>query len=235
MRGINLQAARVHQVATQLLKSNTITQAPPWYEVIGRFPPGEFMTRNLPIQLQEQTKTHSRKRKPSKIFRPQKIEYEEDKLRHRFYSDHPWELARPRIVLETYGKDWQNYDWSRIEQTDKPLDGESVVQRQIWLLENVPEMTTVEAYDIARKEFYALRRSEEVERRIAKEEALSYGAQFGPGPIEWGMKLEDMMYKSWKIWAQKKLEDIQLKQEAGLYHDISSEEVNETESLPNAV
>lgn len=96
-------------------------------------------------------------------------------------------------------------------------------------------MTTTKAYDIARKEFYNLRRSEEVDRRVAKEEALAHGAQFGPGPIEWGMKLEDEMYKSWRIWAQKKLEDIKLKQEAGLYHDIGNEEVNESESLPSPV
>lgn len=124
MRGINLQAARVHEVATQLLRSKTITQEPPWYNVLGRFPPGEFMTRNLPIQHKVQSKRSPNTRKPSKMFRPQEIVYEEDNLRRQFYSDHPWELARPRIVLETDGKDWQKYDWSHIEQVEKPLDGE---------------------------------------------------------------------------------------------------------------
>jgi small subunit ribosomal protein S23 len=66
----------------------------------------------------------SRTRKPSKMFRPQPIEYEEDRLRKEFYSDHPWELARPRVVLENDGKDGQRYDWSSIQQRGKPLDGE---------------------------------------------------------------------------------------------------------------
>ena len=58
------------------------------------------------------------------MFQPMKIEYPEDKLREEFFGDHPWELARPRIVLEDDGKDYQNQDWSRIEQPGKQLDGE---------------------------------------------------------------------------------------------------------------
>jgi small subunit ribosomal protein S23 len=54
-----------------------------------------------------------------------------------------------------------------------------------------------EAYDIARKEFYALRHEEEVERRVAKEEALWTGAYFGKGALEVGMELEDKTYDQW--------------------------------------
>lgn len=123
MRGINLQASRVYQVTTRFLESKSITQEPPWYNIIGQFPPGEFLTRTQPIQHCI-AKIHPRKRKPSKMFRPQKIEYEEDRFRREFYSDHPWELARPRIVLETDGKDSYKYDWSNMEQANKQLDGE---------------------------------------------------------------------------------------------------------------
>lgn len=171
------------------------------------------------------------------MFRPQNIEYEEDKLRREFYSDHPWELARPRVVLETDGKDSYMYNWENIEQINKPLDGESVVQRQLWLLENVPGMTQKSAYDKARKEFYDLRYSEEIERRISREEALFVGAHFGPGPNEWGMEIEDKMYASWRTWAAKKIDDLQLKQEAGLYHEMdgSEEESNLPEDLTRPI
>jgi small subunit ribosomal protein S23 len=58
------------------------------------------------------------------MFKPQPIEYEEDVLRKEFYNDHPWELARPRIVLEDDGKDGQRVDWSRLQQRGRPLNGE---------------------------------------------------------------------------------------------------------------
>jgi len=69
-------------------------------------------------------------------------------------------------------------------------------------------MTISQAYDIARKEFYSLRHEEEVERRIAKEEALWTGAYFGKGPLEVGMELEDKTYEAWKEWATKEIEAI---------------------------
>lgn len=34
---------------------------------------------------------------------PPQIVYEEDKLRQEFFGDHPWELARPRMMHETPG------------------------------------------------------------------------------------------------------------------------------------
>jgi small subunit ribosomal protein S23 len=63
-----------------------------------------------------------------------------------------------------------------------------------------------EAYDIARKEFYDLRHEEEVERRVAKEEALWVGATFGKGALEVGMELEDKTYEEWKVWAEEEVQ-----------------------------
>jgi small subunit ribosomal protein S23 len=76
-----------------------------------------------------------------------------------------------------------------------------VVQRQLWLKENVPGMSLTKAYDQARKEFYNIRHQEEVERRVAREEALSTGAYFGKSALEIGMQLEDKEYEAWKVWA----------------------------------
>jgi small subunit ribosomal protein S23 len=123
MRGINLKPSRVYQTASSLLESHSISQPPPWYSTIGAIPPSEILTRTLPTQHQERN-PKSRVRKPSKMFKPQPIEYEEDRLRREFYGDHPWELARPRIVLENDGRDGQRCDWSRLQQAGRPLNGE---------------------------------------------------------------------------------------------------------------
>lgn len=67
-------------------------------------------------------------------------------------------------------------------------------------------ITPAQAYDQARKEFYEMRLQEEVERRVAKEEAISTGAYFGPSILDIGMQLEDKEYENWKAWAQKEVE-----------------------------
>lgn len=57
------------------------------------------------------------------------------------------------------------------------------------------------AYDVARKEFYKLRQQEEIESRIAVEEARMYGGYFGKNNMQIGMGIEDEMYEKWKKWA----------------------------------
>ena len=71
-----------------------------------------------------------------------------------------------------------------------------------------------EAYDIARKEFYALRHAEEVERRVAKEEALWTGAYFGKSALEVGMGLEDKNFNEWLECGKKNVETEELNREA---------------------
>jgi len=140
--------------------------------------------------------------KASKLFTPFKIRYEEDMLRKQFFSDHPWELARPRVVLETNGRQHAHTDWSTgLVQPGIPLSGESVVQRQLWLLANIPDMTITESYEIARKEFYTLRRQEEIRNRIAKEEAETTGATFGKSVLQRSMQIENKMHDDWQKWA----------------------------------
>lgn len=66
-----------------------------------------------------------------------------------------------------------------------------------------------EAYDIARRELYALRQEEEVERRIAKEEAQFVGAYFGKTRLEVGHELESKEFERWKTWAVSEMARIQ--------------------------
>ncbi|KAL8666199.1 MAG: hypothetical protein Q9202_001706 [Teloschistes flavicans] len=199
---------RVHQTATQLIASDRLPSAPPWYEVIGRFPPAQTLVRSQPLQHQDRSRRPN-VRKASKLFQPQRISYEEDNLRREFFGDHPWELARPRVVLENDGRDAERKDWSLLSQPDRPVDGESVIQRQVFLLHGNPHkgqmpdpnMTPARAYDQARKEFYEKRLHQDVERRIAKEEAMATGAYFGKTVLQVGMELEDKVFEGWKGWA----------------------------------
>lgn len=88
----------------------------------------------------------------------------------------------------------------------------SVVQRQMWMMYNIPDMTKEQAYDIVRREFYALRQEEEVERRIAKEEAQMMGAYFGKTFLQVGVELEDAQYERWKKWAGKQIAAVRTEQ-----------------------
>jgi small subunit ribosomal protein S23 len=66
-------------------------------------------------------------------------------------------------------------------------------------------MTKGEAYDQARREFYQLRMREDIERRVAREEAEAYGAYWGKSNLEVGMELEDKEYNRWLDWAGKEV------------------------------
>jgi small subunit ribosomal protein S23 len=61
------------------------------------------------------------------MFQPVEIAYPEDNLRDTFFNDHPWELARPKVVIEDSGNDSKRWDWSRIQQPGKKMDGERFV------------------------------------------------------------------------------------------------------------
>jgi small subunit ribosomal protein S23 len=113
----------------------------------------------------------------------------------------------------------KTFDWRKVRVFDFShprgmLTCSSVIQRQLWLLNHVPGISNAEAYDVARKEFYTLRHEEEVERRVAREEALWTGAYFGKSVLEIGMELEDKIYESWKAWATKEAEAISLQRNA---------------------
>lgn len=217
---------RVHQTATQLLNTERISRTPPWYDVVGSITPAQSLVRTQPLP-HKLGKGRPKTKKASKLFQPHRIQYEEDALRKEFFKDHPWELARPRLVIENDGKDSQKTDWSRIEQPEKALSGESVVQRQLWLQHNVPNITSAQAYDQARKEFYHLRLQEDVERRVAKEEAMSTGAYFGKSTLDIGMELEDKEYERWKEWATKEITLATQKQAAMYTGGVESAEISE--------
>jgi len=221
---------RVLRTAEQLLETNRLTHPPSWHSTISAIPPSQMLVR----PLQQRKPVRPGTRKSSKMFQPARLQYSEDKLRAEFFGDHPWELARPAVVVEDGGGDARAWDWRAIRQAGRRLDGESVVRRQMWLVEN-EGLDTAAAYDVARREFYFFRHREDVERRVAKEEALSTGAYFGLGPNEIGMQLENRQYEEWKAWALVQMEKAKQAASAA-YTGVSNEEdetANETDEQTN--
>nr|XP_023907970.1 37S ribosomal protein S25, mitochondrial-like [Quercus suber]POF16567.1 37s ribosomal protein s25, mitochondrial [Quercus suber] len=106
MGRIGLEAQRVRRYATQLLDVGRISSPPPWYGVMGVIPPSERLVRP-PMQRPQKPG-----KRASKLFKPLHLNYEEDLLRWEYFNDHPWELARPRVVLEDDGRDAEKWDWS---------------------------------------------------------------------------------------------------------------------------
>ena len=70
-------------------------------------------------------------------------------------------------------------------------------------MKNGAGMSKERAYDQARKEFYELRLQEDIERRVAKEEAMATGAYFGKSMVQVGSEIEDQAYEKWRAWAKK--------------------------------
>ncbi|QPC76156.1 hypothetical protein HYE68_006908 [Fusarium pseudograminearum] len=215
MGGRQIRPARVFQTVTEELNHNILGKksvpTPPWYNIMQKVPPAETLVRNVtPLIRKNATKVKN-------IFQPRPIKYLEDELRQIFYRDHPWELARPRVILELDGKDYQHCNWSTgLKQPNTPLTGER--QYWMWLLENGKETvgkgrkkreiqwTRVRAYDHVRRQFYRLRQEEQIEKRVAEEEARYVGAYFGQTRIDVSHGLEDREFENWKLWAGKETE-----------------------------
>ncbi|KAH6695397.1 37S ribosomal protein Rsm25 [Plectosphaerella plurivora] len=218
LRPLRVYETLTHEMANRILPQYQVHE-PAWYKVVNKIPPAEIATRPIPIRHKA---FQSNSRKPKKIWMPQNIVYEEDALRATFFKEHPWELARPRVVLEADGKDHQKVDWSKgVRQRGIPLSGECVVQRQMWLMHE-GKKTKHEAYDIARREFYALRQEEEIERRVQREEARHVGAYFGMNKNQISQVLEDKEFDLWKSWAKDEVTRVGAAR-ASAYADFGSD------------
>lgn len=128
-RGRQLVAARVYQTAQEHITAKQLSksqqQAAPWVKALSQIPPAEILTRPYPVQHTEPRDQGQAARRPRNMFRPTRIMHPEDRLRHEFYRDHPWELARPKLVLELDGLDSRLRDWSKgLRQPGMALSGE---------------------------------------------------------------------------------------------------------------
>ena len=120
---------RIHD-ATQLLIGTARTHSarpPPWFATLTDYPPSQALARPPAVQHRDRPHKLRKYKKPSKMFMPQQMSYEEDRLRVEFFKDHPWELARPRILVEDDGRDGERWDWNMGYQEGRPTDGERYV------------------------------------------------------------------------------------------------------------
>lgn len=191
---------------------------PAWYKVVAAHPPTHNLaarTHNLreyvnkphtfPIGMKRRnTGTYITRNKTlhssrsQHLYRPKQINFYEDKIRKLFYDQHPWELARPKLVVENDGLDASRQDWSAMDQIGKKLDGENVVQRTMYLMETeFGEDDWLKAYDKARLEFYRLRMKQEAEVQVANEEAVMFGSVFGKSYIDFGVEAEQKVIDKW--------------------------------------
>lgn len=110
----------VAKAARRLMEVGLIKGEPVWYQPVLNTPPMADLSRKA-----AQTHQHRSGNRPNDIREIQSIQGGvELKIRTRFFKEHPWELARPRVVVEEDGADYARQDWSRMEQMGKPLDGE---------------------------------------------------------------------------------------------------------------
>lgn len=153
-RATKFRAQRVLRAADQLLEHKRLHAKPPWHSTLQKVPPPEMLVRpiKLPptIQIDEEAFYRPGQRirngRPfnkdnedvsgmqmrwgsggkGQAYKPKNIVYPEDRMRTTFFGDHPWELARPRVMVELGGGyDAREWDWGRgIEQPGKQLDGE---------------------------------------------------------------------------------------------------------------
>lgn len=225
---IQANAVNVLERTSAYLRSGLLKNTPAWYDVVASVPPKTRFAREPRLlnpsnmkkltELKEQmgelngkgvykTRASSLDRKinTSKLYRAPKLQFFEDQLREVFYQQHPWEFSRPKMLVENDAE--EEYDWCRLQQLGKPLDGESVVQRTLYLLKESPGKSVVEAYDQARFEFYRLRMQQEVEQQVAQEECEMFGSVFGTSAIDFGVEQEQKVID---VWKQKALEETDL-------------------------
>jgi small subunit ribosomal protein S23 len=110
----------VAKTVNQMMGVGLLKNEPVWYQPVLNTPPMTDFARR-PAQT-HQVRSWNR---PNDLREIQSLHRGlESHLRTKFYKEHPWELARPRIVVEEDGADYVRQDWSKMQQYGKPLDGE---------------------------------------------------------------------------------------------------------------
>ncbi|KAL1918397.1 mitochondrial 37S ribosomal protein mS23 [Calcarisporiella thermophila] len=209
--------SQIHHQVKNLLKGGLLKEQPAWYPAVRLIPPGpsivfshqaqDFLGEGKSHGPTTKTRTHHqqkhlRTRKP----RPQPIIYPEDRLRHRFFRDHPFELHRPRVLIE--GEGTNRNDWSSLlapGMHPSEITGECVIQYQLHLMRH-KGLTEQQAYAQACSEFYAIRAMEETEQKVAEEQARAFGAVFTERPtVKKGLLLEEKILKEAEAIAMRRV------------------------------
>ncbi|QPG75356.1 hypothetical protein FOA43_002709 [Brettanomyces nanus] len=213
-------AGEVLQRTSEYLESGLVTKQPAWYRVLAYHPPVKNHTKTIrPLVLrkikEEEVSTlkkimsHNKgdlfyktrlrpKHMAANFLKPQKLHFIEDDLRDLFYKQHPWELADPKSLIENENSiDLEKLDWSTMRQYTKKLDGESVVQRTIYLMKNEDQLL-LNAFEQSKYEYYRLKIEDETEINVAEEQGEMFGAVYGKSMVEYGFDKEMEVLSKWK-------------------------------------
>ncbi|ODV86895.1 hypothetical protein CANARDRAFT_27260 [[Candida] arabinofermentans NRRL YB-2248] len=213
-------AHHVLKRTSDYLKSGLVENQPSWYKVLAYHPPKKDSQKTVRLdtlrqvkesepvldssssQIKQGSNFFKTRLKPSEfrdvLLKPKKLEFIEDELRNLFYKQHPWELADPKSLIENdHSMDADKLDWSTMKQLTRKLDGESVVQRTLYLTKT-KDMPLIESYEQAKYEYYRLKIEQETEINVTKEEQEMYGAVFGKSNIDYGFDKESEVLAEWK-------------------------------------
>ncbi|GMM28363.1 mitochondrial 37S ribosomal protein [Martiniozyma asiatica (nom. inval.)] len=224
-------ASQVLQRTSEYIGSGFLKQQPAWYPVMAQYPP-QSASKKIRLDLLQKvkeeevnhismltekldngyyaTKVKSNKSKnggvASAIYRPQKLQFVEDELRELFYRQHPWELADPKVLVENEQTLDNDYiDWSHMRQFTRQLNGESVVQRTMYLIEK-ENLTILQAYEKSKYEYYQLKIQDETAMNVAREESDMFGAVYAKTHMEANFEAEGKVLETWKKEAVEQTE-----------------------------
>ncbi|OBA25570.1 hypothetical protein HANVADRAFT_26831 [Hanseniaspora valbyensis NRRL Y-1626] len=191
------------RIANERIQARVYEVKPVWYDSIMKYPPlyqknkthelnkkntflPSFRTRT-PSLFTNSNKTPGNKnllKKQTQMYTKNKVfsenqsaglQFVEDKIKMKFYDQHPWELTNPKILIEQQNNILNlDLEWSKVNPTGKQLDGDSVAQRTIYIMNN-ENMNLFDAYNKALLEFYERRIEEEFEMSVAIEESEMFG------------------------------------------------------------
>lgn len=214
-------ANQVLQRTSEYLSSGLVSSQPAWYKVLAHNTPRHAFNKSVRLEVLEKTKAEEvsaishinarladgfyvtkvkvqKKKDVSSLLKSQQLHFIEDDLRLLFYKQHPWELADPKNLVENENNlGNESFDWSHLRQFGKKLDGESVVQRTIYLMET-EKKTLLDSYEQAKFEYYRLKIQDETEMNVVREEGEMFGAVYPKTAIEEGFDKETEVLQKWK-------------------------------------
>ena len=193
-------ATQVSQLISRQLRGGLLKSSPVAFQTLINHPPTPLPSR-APVQrsildtpssqglswnFEDELGTNSQdfnkktgRRKGPKLG-PQPIVYLEDRVRERFYNDHPWETLNPKMLVE--GERIVDRSVPDINATDLMAWGrnpgpEDVIACVVHL-HRQHGLSLSQAYHNTLSTYYALRAEHEHASRIAIFEAKAYGASF---------------------------------------------------------
>jgi hypothetical protein len=134
---------------------------PKWLDAMKLHPPGPKPTRGvIPYEVGMFAESKN------VVYKAPEIKYEEDQIRDVFYQQHPFELSRPRVLIEV------DVQWDSIHGTPQvPLSGESVIQYTLALAKS-KKLSLDQAYQLALQQFYEARQKQENQEYQARKKRI---------------------------------------------------------------